>query len=59
LERFIAACGPGDGSQTAVFVANQEIVDWRKVIDGSLAFVDENVFYVSVDRARHAAWFGD
>lgn len=59
LERFIKACGPDDVAKTAVFVANEEIVAWRKVIDGTVAFVDENVFYVSVDRSRYAAWFGD
>jgi hypothetical protein len=59
LERFIKACGPDDVAKTAVFVANEEITDWRKVIDGTVAFVDENVFYVSVDRTRYAAWFGD
>ena len=59
LERFIKACGPDDVAKTAVFVANKEITDWRKVIDGTVAFVDENVFYVSVDRTRYAAWFGD
>jgi hypothetical protein len=58
LERFIKACGPDDVAKTAVFVANQEMVEWRKVIDGTVAFVDQNVFYVSVDRTRHGAWFG-
>ena len=31
----------------------------RKAVYATCQLVDENVFYVSVDRSRYAAWFGD
>ena len=45
-------------ADTAVFVAKGEREAWAKVKAGELAFVDENVFYVSIDRARYRELFG-
>lgn len=43
---------------TAEFVAKCEREEWAKVRRGELAFVDENVFYISIDRARYRELFG-
>lgn len=57
LERFIAA-HPDASDSTSRFVANEELVAWREVAAGTRPFVDENCYYVHVDRARHAEHFG-
>lgn len=61
LRAFVATCeGAEQGSSAAVgaFVANEEMAGWGAVKRGEKAFVEENGFYVSVDRARYAAAFG-
>lgn len=57
LEAFIAAT-PGEAASTCRHVAKEEIAGWRQVAAGERAFVDENTFYVQVDRDQHAALFG-
>ena len=58
LERFIATYTSEPTYATNVFVARQEAGQWREVAAGRRAFVEENVFYVHVDAAQHAAYFG-
>jgi hypothetical protein len=55
LQQIIDA--PGADS-TAVFVAKEEQEGWQAVQRGEKAFVDENVFYIQLDRERYAALFG-
>ena len=55
LEAFVASNEP---DSTGVFVAKQEIEKWRDVRIGVLTYVDENVFYVTIDNARYRAFFG-
>jgi hypothetical protein len=55
LQQIIDA--PGADS-TAVFVAKEEEEGWQAVQRGEKPFVDENVFYIHVDRERYAALFG-
>lgn len=43
---------------TALFVAKQEREGWAAVKRGELAFVDENCFYITIDRNRYRALFG-
>jgi hypothetical protein len=43
---------------TAVYVATQEREGWAAVKRGDKPFVDENTFYVSIDRERYRALFG-
>jgi hypothetical protein len=43
---------------TAKHVAGTEREQWGAVKRGELAFVDENVFYVKLDRARYLELFG-
>lgn len=54
LERFLETCTDG----TARFVATEEISGWTKVKQGSLAFVDENTFYVRCDPELRATLLG-
>lgn len=58
LERYGAAHAGDPSSDTACYVAKEELGRWAAVGRGELAYVDENCAYVSVDRARHAEWFG-
>ena len=60
LEHFIAGLiASGDASRdTALYVARQELAAWAEVASGARPYVEENVYYVQVDRARHAEHFG-
>lgn len=61
LDAFIADTdkeGKDARADTAIFVAKGERDEWAKVKAGELAFVDENVFYISIDRDRYRALFG-
>jgi hypothetical protein len=51
-----AACGESDG--TATFVARRESEHWAEVRAGKRAFVDENVFYVTMNAERYRRFFG-
>ena len=55
LTEYIASQPEGS---TERFVANEEIGGWREVADGTKDFVDENTFYVRVDRARRKELLG-
>lgn len=60
LADFLARTGavdPDSSAATAVFVANQEREGWRAVARGERAFVDENTFFVSIDRALYQRLF--
>jgi hypothetical protein len=57
LERFIAT-HPDESDSTARFVAGEEIAGWREVAAGARPYVDENCYYVQIDRVRHAELFG-
>jgi hypothetical protein len=57
LQRFIAS-HPGASDDTARFVAQEESNAWLQVAQGDLPFVDENCFYIHIDPADHAEWFG-
>lgn len=44
--------------RTAVFVATNERKEWAEVLAGTRAFVDENAFYVTLNRERYRRLFG-
>lgn len=58
LDAFIAECGDDEAQATAVFVAREEWDGWGRVRDGEIPYVDENSFYVAVDRDQYRAVFG-
>lgn len=59
LAAFVADCAARDESGgTAAFVASRERAEWHEVRDGTRAFVDENVFYVTLDAERYRRLFG-
>lgn len=58
LERFIKACADDPDLRTSGGVAADELRGWREVATGASPFVDENCYYVRVDPAEHARWFG-
>ncbi len=61
LRAFEATCAGADESShasTGAFVAKEEIEGWTAVKRGEKAFVDENVYYVAIDRERYVAAFG-
>lgn len=61
LAAFIEGCAegaPGSSASTARFVAEQERAAWAEVRSGARAWVDENVYYVSIDPDRYRAVFG-
>ena len=60
LRAFVATCaGAAASSHEAIgaMVANEEIEGWAAVKRGEKPFVEENLYYVTVDRARYAAAF--
>ena len=57
LKRFIDTHADAS-DDTARFVAREESTAWHKVASGDLPFVDENCFYIHIDPADHAEWFG-
>jgi len=61
LAAFLAArpgAARGSLASTAASVANEERRAWAAVKRGEQAYVDENTYYVAVDRARYVALFG-
>lgn len=54
LRRFIEHAS----GSTARFVANQERDAWAQVKRGDLPFVQENVYYVKIDRDAYVGLFG-
>lgn len=61
LRAFAASCAGADESShasTGAFVAREEIDGWEAVKRGEKTFVDENVYYVAIDRERYRAAFG-
>jgi hypothetical protein len=62
LAAFVAGLpdggAPGSTASTARFVAEQERAAWAEVRRGERAWVDENVYYVSIDPDRYRAAFG-
>lgn len=59
LAAFIAECAAkGEADGTAAKVAADERAGWREVRDGKRAFVDENVFYVTLNADRYRSLFG-
>ncbi len=61
LRAFEATCAGADESShasTGAFVAKEEIEAWAAVKRGEKAFVEENVYYVAIDRERYVAAFG-
>lgn len=59
LESFIAekSADPKQNS-TELFVAREEIDNWRKLAQGKIDYVSRNVFYVSYDREEYFSLFG-
>lgn len=43
---------------TALHVARQELGQWAEVRAGTRGFVEENVYYIAIDRERYRALFG-
>jgi hypothetical protein len=58
LREFIDARRGDESQSTAVFVAEGEIAEWAAVKRGDKPFVEENVFYVTIDRQRYEELFG-
>ena len=59
LAAFVADClARGESGGTAAFVARRERAEWGEVRAGTRAFVDENVFYVTLDAERYRRLFG-
>ncbi len=58
-DRLLAKFLETAADTTARYVANEERAGWKAVRDGSASVVDENTFYVQVDRALHRELFGD
>lgn len=58
LAAFIEGCPEGSHASTARFVAGKEREAWAEVRSGKRAWVEENVFYVTIDRDRYRALFG-
>lgn len=54
LAAFLAGCADSTGR----FVAEKERAAWAEVRRGERAWVEENVFYVSIDPVRYRALFG-
>lgn len=53
-----AAAAPGSHASTGRFVAEQERAAWAEVRSGARAWVEENVYYVTIDPDRYRAVFG-
>lgn len=59
LAAFIDDCSArGESDNTAAFVARGERTQWAEVRAGVRAFVDENVFYVTMNVERYQRLFG-
>jgi hypothetical protein len=61
LRAFVTTCARAEATShesTGAMVASDEIEGWAAVKRGDKPFVEENVYYVSVDRARYVAAFG-
>lgn len=58
LALFLDDCAKEGKDDTAVFVAKEEREKWAQVRAGTLAFVDENVYYIPIDRDRYRELFG-
>lgn len=59
LAAFLAECAAkGASADTAASVASEERAGWHEVRDGKRAFVDENVFYVTLNAERYRTLFG-
>ncbi len=58
LVAFIAGCGQASDKATERFVAEGERTAWAAVRAGTLSFVEENFYYVTIERERYRACFG-
>lgn len=59
LSAFIADCvANGEGDSTGTMVANNEHVAWAEVRAGTRLFVDENAYYVTLNRERYIRLLG-
>jgi hypothetical protein len=59
LAAFLADCvAKGEADGTAADVATRERSQWAEVRQGTRAFVDENLFYVTQDTERYRSLFG-
>ena len=59
LAAFLDDCAArGESEGTAAFVARGEREHWAEVRAGKRAFVDENVFYVTMNTERYRTFFG-
>jgi hypothetical protein len=58
LAAFIADCTKEGKDETAAFVARGEREQWAQVRSGTLLYVDENVYYVTIDPVRYRELFG-
>src|SRR5262245_53338551 len=58
LGEFIERRRGDEKASTAVFVAEGERGEWAAVKRGEKPFVEENVYYVTIDRERYLAIFG-
>jgi hypothetical protein len=58
LSELIASWRGDESRSTAVFVAEGERAEWAAVERGEKPFVEENVYYVTIDRERYFAIFG-
>ena len=59
LAAFSSDCvARGEPDSTGAFVATSERMEWAKVREGTIAFVKENLFYVTADVERYRLLFG-
>lgn len=57
-DAFLAAFLEGCADSTGRFVAEKERAAWAEVRSGERAWVEENVYYVTIDPDRYRALFG-
>lgn len=59
LSDFIAAKSTNaEKNGTEIFVAEGELAEWRKLRDGTVSFVEQNVYYVHYNPAMYQSYFG-
>lgn len=59
LEDFIAEkSADKEKNGTEIYVAEGELAEWRKLKNGEVSFVEQNVFYVHYDEKLYRSYFG-
>ncbi|MBN8219370.1 MAG: hypothetical protein J0L53_00520 [Spirochaetes bacterium] len=59
LEDFIAEkSADKEKNGTEIYVAEGELAEWRKLKNGEVSFVEQNVFYVHYNEKLYRSYFG-